>query len=54
MQDLQRTPILETVSKVGEKVKLNGWVRIVRSHGKVAFVDIRDYSRLVQIVFVIS
>jgi aspartyl-tRNA synthetase len=32
-------------------VKVSGWVNKVRSHGKILFVDLRDGSGLLQIVF---
>jgi len=49
---MERTPSLDTLNKVGQEVRLKGWVRLVRDHGKVMFVDIRDYSGVVQVVFV--
>lgn len=48
---MQRTLVSESVSKVGESVKLMGWVHSIREHGKVVFIDLRDRSGLVQIVF---
>ncbi len=48
---MQRTLVSESVSKVGETIKLMGWVHSIREHGKVVFIDLRDRTGLVQIVF---
>lgn len=47
---MQRTLAKETVKKIGETVLLKGWVDTVRDHGKIAFLDLRDRSGLVQCV----
>ncbi|MBI3443423.1 aspartate--tRNA(Asn) ligase [Candidatus Woesebacteria bacterium] len=47
---MQRTLAIETIKKIGEKVKLDGWVRTVRDHGKITFIDLRDRSEIVQCV----
>jgi nondiscriminating aspartyl-tRNA synthetase len=52
--ELTRTPNIETLDKIGEKVLIKGWVRLFRDHGKVSFVDMRDYSGVIQVVFVQS
>ncbi|MEI6144683.1 MAG: aspartate--tRNA ligase [Candidatus Berkelbacteria bacterium] len=49
---MKRIFIKETVSKVGEEVLISGWVNTRRDHGKIVFVDLRDMSGLIQIVFV--
>jgi aspartyl-tRNA synthetase len=36
---------------VGQEVVLNGWVQRRRDHGGVIFIDLRDVSGLVQVVF---
>jgi aspartyl-tRNA synthetase len=46
-----RTNILDTKDKVGEKVELFGWVNGRRDHGKIIFIDLRDRSGTVQVVF---
>jgi len=51
---MPRTPIAETTSKVGEEVKVMGWVHTRRDHGKLVFIDIRDRSGLLQVVFIPS
>ena len=51
---IHRTLALETVQKIGERVVLKGWVNARRNMGKVAFVDLRDRSGIVQVVLVPS
>jgi len=48
---MQRILNKETVSKVGEEVLVKGWVYVRRDHGKLIFIDLRDRSGLLQIVF---
>lgn len=40
----------ELTSKVGENATLFGWVERVRTHGKIAFFDIRDRGGILQVV----
>lgn len=47
---MERTLICETPKKVGEKIKILGFVHVVRSHGKIAFADITDRSGTLQVV----
>lgn len=46
-----RTLIREAVGKVGEEVELRGWINTRRDHGKIIFIDLRDRTGLVQLVF---
>lgn len=49
---MERTVIADTVHKVGEEVMVKGWVRTRRDHGKLIFIDLRDRSGLLQVVFI--
>lgn len=48
---MERLLAKDTVNKLDEKVKLAGWIRNRRDHGQVIFIDLRDRSGLVQVVF---
>ena len=45
----KRTLIIDCLDKIGETVKVSGWVHTVRAHGKIAFFDLRDRSGILQI-----
>lgn len=51
---MERIFTKETVGKVGEMVKVAGWIHARRDMGKVAFFDLRDKDGLLQIVAVPS
>ena len=42
---------VETIKYPGKKVRVCGWVNTIRSHGKIIFIDLRDRSGILQIVF---
>jgi len=47
---MERTLVVETLKKVGEEVKLQGWIDSIRDHGKITFIDLRDRSGKLQCV----
>ncbi|MFA6254909.1 MAG: aspartate--tRNA ligase [Patescibacteria group bacterium] len=48
---MARTAIAEVVNQVGQKVEVRGWVHTRRDHGKIIFIDLRDRSGILQVVF---
>ena len=48
---MQRTIVRDSINKVGEKILVEGWVHGRRDHGKIIFIDFRDRSGILQIVF---
>jgi len=48
---MQRILNIETVKYLSKKVKVCGWVKTIRCHGKIIFIDLRDRSGLLQLVF---
>ncbi len=49
---MKRILTKETVDKVGQEVLVSGWVNTRRDHGKIVFIDLRDMSGLLQVIFV--
>jgi aspartyl-tRNA synthetase len=45
---------LEAVNLVGQTVNIKGWVNVRRNMGKIAFLDMRDRSGIIQVVLVPS
>ncbi|MBP9869801.1 aspartate--tRNA ligase [Patescibacteria group bacterium] len=49
---MKRTMNLETADLVGQEVTVSGWVHSRRDMGKLAFLDVRDRSALLQAILV--
>jgi len=47
---MNRIYIKDIKNKIGEEIKLAGWVDVRRDHGKLIFIDLRDMSGKVQMV----
>ncbi len=48
---MKRTFAVETIKNLGKEIKICGWVNSRRDHGKIIFIDLRDTTGLVQVVF---
>ena len=48
---MQRILNSEAKKYLGKKIKVCGWVQTIRSHGKILFIDLRDRSGILQLVF---
>ncbi|MBN2585491.1 aspartate--tRNA ligase [Patescibacteria group bacterium] len=48
---MKRSLALEAIKQIGKKVTLKGWVHSIRNMGGIVFVDLRDVSGIIQVVF---
>ncbi len=51
---MPRFLVKDTAKHIGEKVRVCGWVNTRRAHGKILFIDLRDISGILQVVFIPS
>jgi aspartyl-tRNA synthetase len=42
------------VNNTADKIKIEGWIHRIRNHGNLFFIDLRDYSGIIQLVYDIS
>jgi len=48
---MNRIFVLETLQHIGEEVTLKGWVHVRRNMGKMIFIELRDRTGIIQVVF---
>src|SRR4030042_2132158 len=48
---MQRILNSETTKYINKEIKVCGWVQTLRSHGKIIFIDLKDKSGILQIIF---
>lgn len=48
---MKRVLISQTPNFIEQKVRVCGWVNSFRTHGKIIFIDLRDRSGLLQVIF---
>ena len=47
---MKRTMVQDLPKFVGKDVEIKGWIDVIREHGKITFLEIRDISGTVQTV----
>lgn len=49
---MSKIEIISTAKLAGQTATVHGWVNVRRDHGKILFIDLRDRSGLLQVVFI--
>lgn len=48
-QKIERTLVIDCLERIQDSVTVQGWVHAVRSHGKIAFLDLIDRTGIIQV-----
>ena len=48
---MKRLLVKLTPKAIGRKIKVCGWINSRRDHGKLIFINLRDRSGILQVVF---
>ena len=48
---MERTLALDAIKQINKKIVLKGWVHSIRNMGQIIFMDLRDVSGIIQVVF---
>lgn len=49
MEQIAKLGVVDCLDHIGEEIVLQGWVQVLRVHGKIAFMDLRDGSGIIQV-----
>ena len=49
--NMKRILNADTINYLNKEAKVCGWVNSIRAHGNILFVDLRDRSGIIQLVF---
>ncbi|MFH1088373.1 MAG: aspartate--tRNA ligase [Patescibacteria group bacterium] len=48
---MERVLAKEAITQIGQTITLKGWVHSIRNMGQIVFIDLRDVTGLIQVVF---
>jgi len=46
----KRTLVKDTIQEVGKSIRICGWISTLRDHGNLVFIDLRDWTGIIQVV----